>query len=346
MINCVKKLESVSMYKIHNSGVLYSSLNDIHNLPNHSIDSILLKSNVENTFEMFQNNLYFIDRALEHKTIGMNLEDQGILFEDKYWLFFQGFNSLMAWGISSFNEGIDKSYFLFDITNKSLINKFPMQYGINGMWHVINDELFISKSWTILAVHELATGNEVWRFDVESLGTWEDFGDTRSHKIRTFRYHEPTQTILVAVSGHKLFALDALTGVVKWRFDFKMPTVEMTINGSELFVRNPLEYYYVFDISSGQVISEVDLRQSWLSQQEMFSGMLTNPVIYKDYLLMTDCYRMRVGIFDKYSCELIDSTVLEGASGMIPFSNVLQMQGNRLYQIDAEDNLHILEWEK
>lgn len=261
-------------------------------------------------------------------------------------LHFRGKENRIAWGIINSINLLDTKRFTLDITTNEIKNIYPLEYGINGIWHVINEDLFISKKGAILTVNELATGNEVWRFDVESLGTWEEFCDTRSHKIRTFLYHEPTQTILVAVSGHKLFALDALMGTVKWRFDFKMPTVEMTIDGSELFVRNPLWYYYVFDISSGRVISEVDLRQSWLSQQEMFSGMLTNPVIYKDYLLMTDCYRMRVGIFDKYSCELIDSTLLEGASGMIPFSNVLQMQGNRLYQIDAEDNLHILEWNK
>lgn len=261
-------------------------------------------------------------------------------------LHFRGKENRIAWGVINSMNLLDTERFTLDITTNEIKNIYPLEYGINGIWQVINEDLFISKKGAILAVNELATGKEVWRFDVESLGTWEDFGGASSYKIYTFRYHEPTQTILVAVSGHKLFALDALTGAVKWRFDFKMPTVEMTIDGSELFVRNPAEYYYVFDISTGSVISEVDLRQSWLSQREMFSSMQTNPVIYKDYLLMTDCYRMRVGIFDKYSCELIDSTLLEGASGMIPFSNVLQMQGNRLYQIDAEDNLHILEWEK
>lgn len=261
-------------------------------------------------------------------------------------LHFRGKENGIAWGIINNLTQVDAERFTLDTATNEIKSIYPLQYGINGIWHVINEDLFISKKGTILALHELATGNEVWRFDVESLGIWEDFGGASSYKIYIFRYHEPTQTILVAVSGHKLFALDAFTGAVKWRFDFKMPTVEMTIDGSELFVRNPAEYYYVFDISSGKVISEVDLSQSWLSQREMFSSMQTNPVIYKDYLLMTDCYRMRVGIFDKYSCELIDSTLLEGASGMIPFSNVLQMQGNRLYQIDAEDNLHILEWEK
>lgn len=300
---------------------------------------MLLSANRFSSLHKVDDEIWCLDQTLR-KTLIYNL-----ITEEQTYL------SLIATPIKKINENIfriNENEIRFfgeiDLKTKIIIKNYPARYGLNGIWEILDNKTFLSQEDNILTCHTLADGAELWRIDFTEQAKWTNSkgepqrGSLYGH-IEVFE-----GKAVVQLTNYKLIVIDLATGQTVW--ERQMPTRILTPaafgNGKIYWLSLGDEpQYFIIDIPTGNIETSL-VPSPELKERLVFS----QPIVSGNDLLMTSVSTHEIFVLDKETSAVKSITKIEGCRNRIPIDNSPQKQGNRIYQLDGDETLHIFEVEE
>jgi hypothetical protein len=232
---------------------------------------------------------------------------------------------------------------LITLPNWELKKIFPVSYGLNGIWKILNNNCFLSKKDSFLTCHPLGSGEEKWRLDVSEIGGYMRMGDWRLGQVV---FMETYDEVLCLVLGNDMvLGVNIEDGRILWQRQMLTNLINCpTFHEGRMYWFSPLNEdscYLVVDMKTGVDIVKIIPMPEILLEECYF----TQPTLHEGKLYMTGKKGRVIYIVNPQNCEVLETAALPGAGERIPIYNAPRIAGNRLYQLDGDSNLHIFEME-
>ncbi|MCU0338136.1 MAG: PQQ-binding-like beta-propeller repeat protein [Sediminibacterium sp.] len=209
-------------------------------------------------------------------------------------------------------------------SNFDLEREIPLNYGLNGIFRVIDEERFLSKKDTLITCHSFTDGAELWRVELPK-------------PLVSQLIVIDEKLFLVEESG-TLWCLDIATGQVIWQEIIKKfwlvehQGLLYSARHDSISIINP-QTLTIQTIDCSESMLPVGLEFSW-------NGF----GVEGDYLYFIDNGRPRVGLIHLPTATVAWFTDIEIPEGEYHILEV-KMNANRLYVLVQGGNLHIFERE-
>ncbi|ADY28664.1 PQQ-binding-like beta-propeller repeat protein [Cellulophaga lytica] len=214
---------------------------------------------------------------------------------------------------------------------------------------VINESYFLSKNENYLSFCNLWSGEVLWKLDVSKLGEYLHLKGTEHEELRVGTVHElyTYNAILVALlRNDTIIGIDSATGDVLWQkplFLFISRPVQLNdklyhiITGVD--VKNMLQ---VYDLATGKLEREVEITHQVLKENTFFTKRFINDT----YIALTATKTGEILVINHKTEIVEDYAKLPNLKEKIPIDNIPQVHQNKVYQLDGEGTLYILEKEE
>lgn len=214
---------------------------------------------------------------------------------------------------------------------------------------LVNESYFLSKNENYLSFYNLWSGEVLWRLDVSKLGEYLHLKGSEHEELRVGTVHElyTYNTVLVALlRNDTIIGIDSATGAVLWQkplFLFISRPVQLNdklyhiITGVD--VKNMLQ---VYDLETGKLEREVEITHPVLKENTFFTKRFINDT----YIALTATKTGEILVINHKTAIVEDYAKLPNLKEKIPIDNIPQIHQNKVYQLDGEGTLHILEKEE
>ena len=242
-----------------------------------------------------------------------------------------------------------KNWLLYNLDKNIIVEEYPIIYGINGVNSILNKKTFLSTKENNLSCHQLENAEELWKLDVSKLGEYLHLKGTEHEELRVGTVHElyTYNAILVALlRNDTIVGIDSATGDVLWQkplFLFISRPVQLNdklyhiITGVD--VKNMLQ---VYDLATGKLEREVEITHPVLKENTFFTKRFINDT----YIALTATKTGEILVINHKTAIVEDYAKLPNLKEKIPIDNIPQIHQNKVYQLDGEGTLHILEKEE
>lgn len=206
---------------------------------------------------------------------------------------------------------------------------------------LITNSYIISSKTQFLLAYNLTDATELWHIDVSEIGSYTDIGEQRSGSIN---YEILTYNDLVIFSsGPHVFAANCHTGQMVWHTTLQYNQARIVLFNDILYIKSGYHFYQL-EAATGKVLIEYDFQKNWPANYEV-GRWLSWHHVYDDCMAVTDCMALKILILNKNNFDIMEVIEIKGAKNEIPVANAPQIHGNRLYQLDGDNTLHIFEKE-
>ena len=242
-----------------------------------------------------------------------------------------------------------KNWLLYNLDKNIIVEEYPIIYGINGVNSILNKKTFLSTKENNLSCHQLENAEELWKLDVSKLGEYLHLKGSDHEELRGGTVHElyTYNTVLVALlRNDTIIGVDSATGDVLWQkplFLFISRPVQLNdklyhiITGVD--VKNMLQ---VYDLETGKLEREVEITHPVLKENTFFTKRFIND----KYIALTATKTGEILVINHKTAIVEDYAKLPNLKEKIPIDNIPQIHQNKVYQLDGEGTLHILEKEE
>ncbi|EWH11115.1 hypothetical protein KLA_16065 [Cellulophaga geojensis KL-A] len=239
-----------------------------------------------------------------------------------------------------------KNWILYNLDKNIIVEEYPIIYGVNS---ILNKKTFLSTKENNLSCHQLENAEELWKLDVSKLGEYLDLKGTEHEELRVGTVHElyTYNAILVALlRNDTIIGIDSATGDVLWQkplFLFISRPVQLNdklyhiITGVD--VKNMLQ---VYDLATGKLEREVEITHPVLKENTFFTKRFINDT----YIALTATKTGEILVINHKTAIVEDYAKLPNLKEKIPIDNIPQVHQNKVYQLDGEGTLYILEKEE
>jgi len=225
--------------------------------------------------------------------------------------------------------------------NFKLEKTFPLNIGLNGVWKIINDSLFISKTEELISVQSFEDINDSWKKKYSELLNGErieQFGDIIAHKEKLYIYladnanSKNTATVSINIQSGNLEAL------------YQQFAGNLTLYNNKIYVANATEIK-TLDLKTNEIkkydltntLSKVGLEIYWNSFR-----------ISDDKLFFVSGHSMptnKLGVVDLETLELIWHKELDIEDDINKNIQEIKVVENKLFVHCSDQSLHIFEKE-
>lgn len=149
--------------------------------------------------------------------------------------------------------------------------------------------------------------------------------------------------IVARLGNYKLLGIDVETGAIIWEDEKPWYHKWGAANGKLYLLYHTMpdyQRYIIQDMRSGQVEGDFDVSGE-APQKEVY---LSSVCIHENYFLFTNQFDPKIFILDLHTGKLLKMQKIENARG-VP-SDGPTVQGNRIYQLDIDNVLHVFELDK
>lgn len=225
----------------------------------------------------------------------------------------------------------------FDTTTFQAIEKYPIKYGLNGLWKVLNDSLFLSVKDSTLSCHSLEKGDEVWQVNIIDMECGRDTIEKNwnINKLITFEDFLVIESTEISLRG-----IDIHTGQVLWTHHFDNRFFFTSSQEGRNIHVIQFGTYYEIDIETGEILRQKSLELE-LKARDCSPASHTAPAVNEKYIVIAPGFKPKALLIDRETLEIVQELDLKGS--YVNNSEILQFHDNRLYILDAHNNLHIFE---
>lgn len=224
-----------------------------------------------------------------------------------------------------------------DISTFEVHGKYPIKYGLNGFWKVLNDSFFLSIKDSMLSCHSLEEGNQIWLVDITEIFAHASQNNKHEsiQKLMTFG-----DLLVIESTGISLLGIDIHTGQVLWIHQFdKRFFFTSSQEGAKIHAFH-FGTYHEIDIKTGELLQTKSLEADFKSFGFSIVGH-TAPAVSEKYIALASSFEANAVILDRENLQIIQRRELSG--NYVPQTNTPKFHDNRLYILDAHNNLHIFE---
>jgi len=224
------------------------------------------------------------------------------------------------------------------VTKFDLLENYPVNYGLNGIWKVLKDH-FISRDERNVACHLFSDGQEMWTNNFNTL-----LGTDNAYHHRTFISHKKKLYFFlshkIAAYPRATFCIDEDTGQMIHRFD--------EVRGDLMLCKDKVYGITMDEISvletASMSVSKIDVRSAL--EHHSLTISYGRSVMQDNLLYFIDGSAMptdRLGLLDLNTGNLLwhDSIRQHGNQDAV-VSNI-QIYGDRLYALASDKRLHVYE---
>ena len=194
----------------------------------------------------------------------------------------------------------------------------------------------------LLVRYDVETGEVLWSLDVTELGRYTDSEGEHAGIVEMGNGISLYQNVLlVPISNSLMLGLDTATGQILWQTKI-MNIRHVLYQGRALFLMERM--LMELDALTGAVIREVDLEEYLKLKKGI--GFIAKFKIIQDRIYFTDYKKMRVGVLDYQTLELLDLFTINHSKDGWQIGD-LEVFGNKILLLEYLENmtmdLHVLE---
>ncbi|HPI86879.1 MAG TPA: hypothetical protein PLR01_10930 [Bacteroidales bacterium] len=224
---------------------------------------------------------------------------------------------------------------------KEVVARHPLPFGLNNVWEVLDNQTFISRKEQYLTCHALSDGSEIWRIDVGERGRRIRFRDEPPVEGWILDFFTWRSVVVALIDNCTTLGIDRTTGSILWEDNQPWFSKIGVANGKLYqtgFKTPDVRQYVIRDMTTGQI----ELEQHFTNDPVPFVDDNGPVFIHRDfYLVTTQRVAPRIFIFALATGELLDSIPLENCRAVPSYG--LNVHGDRVYQLDMDHTLHIIE---
>ncbi|AIM59715.1 hypothetical protein IX49_03965 [Cellulophaga lytica] len=342
----MNRLEKIRAFLISDNYIFYTDGQILYKTSPFENDAIELKGYNSSEIINYYNHIITYDLLLVDK--------QDLLLKDniqkKYinnnviitYLFEINKNEIL---IKKINENIQTiSYIILNVFD----GKEKELHNLSHPKLIIQGKICCSDS-TYISLYDIQSSLQLWKLDVSKLGEYLHLKGTEHEELRAGTVHElyNYKTVLVALlRNDTIIGIDSATGDVLWQkplFLFISRPVQLNdklyhiITGVD--VKNMLQ---VYDLATGKLEREVEITHQVLKENTFFTKRFINDT----YIALTATKTGEILVINHKTAIIEDYAKLPNLKEKIPIDNIPQVHQNKVYQLDGEGTLYILEKEE